>query len=509
MIEQQTDESDWPLVKGRQHSKAKLSVRTLTHEGSTPRCPRCDTPMLNVGSQVQTCKNIIEELGQLVEEVNSQVELYVCPKCSEVKSVYPEQAPRAVIPNQSLSQEVIVEMQSLLVNGIPANRAEKIFLEPMALGSDTYSRARLDWARYYARPLVNAIIADCAGNDVLICDETTYDCLQSQGRGVSPVPERTSSQSYVLALSNPVTADKRMAVYRYVSSRSAESIGDEIQALGLKPEVLVTDGYGAYQSLLKKRWPQIKQQSCLIHFRREVIEALNLPDLAKQTKALEEEELQKLKQKWFDQSAPVLKMLAVVDALASIYHEQETVDARDLIAVKRLRQERIATLMQCIDTIMLSMVDEYTEQSKGRYSKKNGSPYCKPVVYYMNLREQLRYFLSDARVPSDTNLIERSIRPLTLIRKNNNFMQSIEGLRAMCDTFTLFETARINGVDNPVQWLLAYGQALHDYCFDRAWSQAYQEGKSADKKIMQWDLEKLVEGFDYRPWLPWNWYPAN
>ena len=445
----------------------------------------------------------------MVQEVNSRVDIYVCPKCSEVKSLYPNEAPRAVIPNQSLSQEVIVEMQNLLVNGIPANRAEKIFLQPMALGSDTYSRIRLDWARYYARPLVNAIIAGCADNDVLICDETTYDCLQSQGRGVSLSPEQTSTQSYVLALSNPETADHRMVAYRYVNSRSADSIGDEIQALGLHPEVLVTDGYGAYQSLLKKRWPQMRQQSCLIHFRREVIEALNLPDLAKQTKVLNELDLQKLKQKWFAESAPALKMLAVVDALATIYHEQEKVDPRDVSAVEQLRRQRIAPLMQHIDTIILSMVDECTVQSKGRYSKKNGSPYCKPVVYYMNLRDQLRYFLNDSRVPCDTNLIERSIRPLTLIRKNNNFMQSIEGLKAMCDTFTLFETARINGIDNPVQWLLAYGQALHDYCFDRAWTQAYQEGKSADKKIIQWDLEKLAEGFDYRPWLPWNWHPAN
>lgn len=509
VIERQTDEDDWSIVKGRQPSKAKLTVRTLVNEEAAPRCPTCDTPMLSIGSQVQTCKNIIEELGQLVEEVNSQVNLFVCPVCSEVKAVYPEQSPRAVIPNQSLSQEVIVEMQNLLVNGIPANRAETIFLEPMALGSDTYSRTRLDWARYYARPLVNAIIAGCADNDVLICDETTYDCLQSQGRGVSQAPEQTSSQSYVLALSNPMSADKRMATYRYMNSRRADSIGDEIQALALNPKVLVTDGYGAYPSLLKKRWPQMKQQSCLIHFRREVIEALNLPDLAKQTKVLDEKELRKLKQKWFEDSSPALKMLAVVDALASIYHEQEKIDPCDLTAVEQLRRDRIAPLMRHIDTIMLSMVEEYTEQSKGRYSKKNGSPYCKPVVYYMNLRDQLRYFLNDARVPCDTNLIERSIRPLTLIRKNNNFMQSIEGLKATCDTFTLFETARINGISNPVQWLLDYGQALHDYCFDRAWTEAYREGKSGDKKIMRWDMKKLAEGFNYDPWLPWNWHRAN
>ena len=46
VIEQQADESNWPVVQGRQRSKAKLLVRTLTAENSEPRCPKCDTPML-------------------------------------------------------------------------------------------------------------------------------------------------------------------------------------------------------------------------------------------------------------------------------------------------------------------------------------------------------------------------------------------------------------------------------------------------------------------------------
>ena len=426
-------------------------------------------------------------------------------------STVPATSPRPVVPNQSVSQEVVVEMQNLLANGIPAHRAEKIFLEPMALVSDTYSRIRLEWWRHYARPLVNAIMQTVCKSPILISDETTYDCLQSQGRGIGQAVDNPASQSYVLALSNTDWDKHRFVAYRYIRSRSAQSIGDEVQALGFNPQVLVTDGYGGYRSLLSKRWPNMSHQSCLIHFRREIIEALNLPALGKEIKKLDDQGVAELGRRWLKEQDPSMKMLAVLDGLSTVYHLEELQrdpqesDEQYLERVRLNRRERVKPIMDDIDRIMLSMVSEYTEIKNSKYEKKSGSAWCAPVVYYMNRRDSLRYFLVDERVPCDTNVVERAIRPLTLIRKNSYFTQSIEGLESLCDTFTLFETARVNGIKNPIEWLKAYGQALHDYIFNAAWTQAYQEGKDPSKKIMQWKMEKYREGFDWEPWLPWNW----
>ena len=93
--------------------------------------------------------------------------------------------------------------------------------------------------------------------------------------------------------------------------------------MGFNPQVLVTDGYGGYRSLLSKRWPNMSHQSCLIHFRREIIEALNLPALGKEIKKLDDQGVAELGRRWLKEQDPSMKMLAVLDGLSTVYHLEE------------------------------------------------------------------------------------------------------------------------------------------------------------------------------------------
>lgn len=53
----------------------------------------------------------------------------------------------------------------------------------------------------------------------------------------------------------------------------------------------------------------------------------------------------------------------------------------------------------------------------------------------------------------DTNVVERSIRPVTLTRKNALFAGSDGGARHWGMATTLIETAKLNGVE-PMAWLI-------------------------------------------------------
>ena len=63
-----------------------------------------------------------------------------------------------------------------------------------------------------------------------------------------------------------------------------------------------------------------------------------------------------------------------------------------------------------------------------------------------------RPYLENGQLELDNNICERSIRPLTLGRKNYLFMGSKGGGKAAAIAYTLVETARMNGV-NPEAWL--------------------------------------------------------
>ena len=78
--------------------------------------------------------------------------------------------------------------------------------------------------------------------------------------------------------------------------------------------------------------------------------------------------------------------------------------------VKKVRRSKIKPLMDGIDTVM---------------------KWAAACVYYMNQRDALRYSLADPRVPCDTNIVERAIRPLTIIRKNSYFAQSVDGMKSL------------------------------------------------------------------------------
>ena len=165
----------------------------------------------------------------------------------------------------------------------------------------------------------------------------------------------------------------------------------------------------------------------------------------------------------------------------------------------------VKPLMDHINSIMMYLAEKVAELKGGKYIAKKKNSYSAAVVYYMNQKEALRYFLTDPRVPCDTNIVERTIRPLTIQRKNSHFAQSIEGVQSLCDIFTVFETAKVNGIDDPCEWLRRFGVALFKHCYEKGWTRALYDGKDPSKKIMQWDFTELAQDFDFSVWLPWHY----
>ena len=59
----------------------------------------------------------------------------------------------------------------------------------------------------------------------------------------------------------------------------------------------------------------------------------------------------------------------------------------------------------------------------------------------------LSLFLEDGRVELDTNMVERTIRPVALTRKNALFAGSNDGGRHWAMVSSLIQTAKLNDVD--------------------------------------------------------------
>ncbi|SNT17372.1 transposase domain-containing protein, partial [Antarctobacter heliothermus] len=77
-----------------------------------------------------------------------------------------------------------------------------------------------------------------------------------------------------------------------------------------------------------------------------------------------------------------------------------------------------------------------------------------------------RPYLDNGLLELDNNICERSIRPLTLGRKNYLFMGSEGGGKAAAVAYTLIETARMNSV-NPEAWLTWVLERIADHKINR------------------------------------------
>ena len=81
------------------------------------------------------------------------------------------------------------------------------------------------------------------------------------------------------------------------------------------------------------------------------------------------------------------------------------------------------------------------------------------LAYIGNHWKGLQVFLEDGRVEMDSNVVENTIRPLALNRKNALFAGHDEGAAAWARIATLIETAKMNGV-NPHAYLKATLEAI-------------------------------------------------
>ena len=70
------------------------------------------------------------------------------------------------------------------------------------------------------------------------------------------------------------------------------------------------------------------------------------------------------------------------------------------------------------------------------------SKLAEAIDYMMNRWEALKRFLEDGRIPLDTNLIERLLRPVAVGRKNFLFFGSQNGGRTAA---TLYSIVRMPG----------------------------------------------------------------
>ena len=199
-------------------------------------------------------------------------------------------------------------------------------------------------------------------------------------------------------------------VYSYAPGRSGEDAAALFKGY---TGVLQTDGYAAYRSLADPKRPggPATLAFCWAHWRRQFF------DIAK--------------------SPPAPIAAEALKRIAELYEIEAEIRGTSADERRAVRQEKTKPLVTALKT----WLEKTLTQLAG------GSSIAQAIRYGLSRWEGLVRFLDDGRIEIDFNTVERSIRPITLNRKNALFAGSDDGAQNWAMLASLIETCKLHGVN--------------------------------------------------------------
>lgn len=362
-------------------------------------------------------KKIGEEITEILEYTPGKfyVEKYVRPKYAmpNEEGITIGELPSFPIPKGNAGAGLLAHLWiSKFVDHLPFYRQVQQFKrQDITIAESTIS----GWFKASCRlmmPVHETLIQMVQRSNYLMADETPIPVLTSQKPG-------STHKGYYWVYYDPIN---KLVCFDYQKGRGRDG---PRQFLKDFKGALQTDGYNAY-NIFEDR-DDITLLGCMAHARRKFDEAReNDPERGRYV-------LEKMQD------------LYAVERRAR--EEQMDYDAR-----KSLRQKEALPVMQELKEWLRDQQNEVLPKSV----------IGKAINYTLGMWKRLERYMEDGRWEIDNNLIENSIRPVALGRKNYLFAGSHEGAKQAAMLYSFLGTCKINNVE-PFQWLKETLSAIPDY----------------------------------------------
>ena len=424
---QQTTLFDLPENEQVEEKKIRVSYeRTKTVEKKQPlrtplpaHLPR-KTEVIMPENLPKGAKRIGESLTEILELVPSQfyVKQFVRPKFiietnDEKTNIVIADLPSLPIPKGNAGAGLLAHILiSKFVDHLPFYRQVKIFKRQ---GVDIAESTIGGWFTATCRllePLYEALKKQVLVSDYLMADETPLPVLTKDKPGAT-------HKGYDWVYYAP---EKRLVLFDYRKTRSREGPDEMLKDFS---GFLQTDGYSAYQHFEKQ--PNITLLSCMAHARREFVRA---------------------KENDPDRADIALKMF------------QGLYETERIMRERNLSPDQIRTVRQWISVPELEKMEKWFKEEI--YKVLPQGAIGKAIAYSLRLWHRLIRYVEDGRFHIDNNLVENSIRPVALGRKNYLFAGSHDGAQNAAMLYSLLATCKINEVE-PFEWLRDVITRIPDY----------------------------------------------
>jgi transposase len=380
---------------------AHLPHVDVTIEPEDTNCPCCRAPMHVIGEETSKRLDVVPAQFRVIVTHRPK---YACRACTDgvIQAPAPERLIKGGLPTEAMVAFVLIAKYAW---HLPLYRQAQMLL---AQGIDIKRAVLAFWVGYAAaelQPLWLRLREIILTSGKIVVDETTAPVLDP-GRGCT-------KKGFFWAIARDdrpwCGPDPPAVAYTYAPGRGA------VHALKLLDRyrgVVQCDGYVAYKTVANgTRAEAITLAFCWAHLRRRFY------DIAK--------------------SGPAPIASEALERIAALYAIEKTIRGRSADERRAARQERSKPLVLALKA--------WFEQQLARLSAK--TTLAEDIRYALNHWDGLTRFLDDGRIELDTNIVERSIRPIVLNRKNALFAGHDQGAENWACIASLVETCKLTGID--------------------------------------------------------------
>ena len=308
-------------------------------------------------------------------------------------------------PGPGLLAHVLV---SKYCDHLPLYRQSEIYARDKV---DLHRSTLTDWvgrSTALLEPLANHIGKLVRAGPALFADDTP---VKMQTRGKTGKIQTARLWSYV--------RDERpwrgqvppCAWYQFSVDRKGEHPSSHLAGY---QGVVHADGFTGFNDLFGDG--KASEQACMVHVRRKFVEVFE-----REGSAIAEE---------------------TIIRIAALYAVEKEARHKPAEVRVALRQEKAKPVFDDLEAWLQLQLPKISGKSA----------LAEAIRYALGRMPKARPYLDNGQLELDNNICERSIRPVTLGRKNYLFMGSKGGGKAAAIAYTLIETARMNNVD-PEAWL--------------------------------------------------------
>ena len=413
-------------VESIKHVKAHDVKQTVVHVNHPGRKPlpanlRRDEIILSPVEDVRGLTPVGEEITEILEY--QQGELYV-KKYIRPEYIKPDQdgtqAKRVIapLPNMPIAKSYVGAsllsqlMVSKYIVHLPIYRQLQMFTRQKITIEDNTVNNWFKQGCNLIEPLYHALKKQVLSTKYLSVDETPIKVLDKTKKG-------TTHQGYYWIYYNTQT---RQVLFKYQTDRAAEWPKETLKNY---QGYLQTDGYAVYNQFDDVEG--ITTLNCWAHARRKFIDAQHFDN----TKASE-----------------VLTQIQLLYAVEKYCVENNyTTDE-----IKQYRRQYAVPLLKTLHQILQIQLQDSLPKS----------PLGMALQYTLARWDKLNVYLLDGNLRIDNNLVENSIRPVAIGRKNYLFAGNHEAAQRSAMLYSLFATCKLHGV-NPIEWLTYFFENIHDH----------------------------------------------